>query len=452
MNLLSVVFIMSWESKSFFAIALGLFFTASILFASEETELSPDAVLLDKLVEKNLISEDEARECKKNIAEQPIITSPNLNKVRFGGYSQWRYYSMWQDYNSPYASGKISENDFSMPRLVIKVFADLQDDMTSILALNLAAPEVFDTYFIRKKVDGEFLKGILDVGYSAPDFHMESTNGGRLRTLDRCILNTYWGGKDMGFDEYDYSSNAKQCFSGNHMGIFWQGKFPFDERFFYNISIANAKGAYYWEMNHDIGVSYWGSLGYATVSDDLDLKCGINFGYSSNLFSVYDTTGGGSKECSCLGVCPYLIMQYKNLYLHTESVVSNMEYGKILSDDKPIYTTKSGDTMPYGIMIMVGYTIDIGSWGKLEPLFRFSYLYTDGGGVAEGNVLAKANSPNGYYNRAFAYYGGLNWYINSYYTKVMLGVEHLRFSDSPTRSYAKSGVANMIGLQLQLEY
>ena len=138
------------EPKSFFAIVLGLFISASILFASEETELSPDAVLLDKLVEKNLISEAEARECKKNIAEQPVITSPNLNKIRFGGYSQWRYYSMWQDYNSPSASGKISENDFSMPRLVIKVFADLQDDITSIMALNLAAPEVFDTYFIRK--------------------------------------------------------------------------------------------------------------------------------------------------------------------------------------------------------------------------------------------------------------------------------------------------------------
>ena len=129
-----------------------------------------------------------------------------------------------------------------------------------------------------------------------------------------------------------------------------------------------------------------------------------------------------------------------------------MEYGKILSDSKPIYTTQSGDTCPYGIMVMPSYTFDIGEWGKLEPIFRFAYLNTDGGGVAEGNVLANATSLNGYYNNVITYYIGVNWYINDHATKVMFGAERLRFYDSPIGTRAKEGKAYMCGIQLQLEF
>lgn len=433
------------------AIFAGLVCLSNLIIADFSSH-SGDVELLETLVSKGILTTDEAVQIQKSMVETPIVVSSEVDKIRLGAYTQVRYYSISQEFESPNNVGDIDKYRFSMPRIVLKVFADLEADWTSIMALNLASPEVFDTYFVRKKVDGEILKGILDIGYSAPKFHMEPTNGGRLKTLDRCILNTYWGGKDMGYSASDYSSNAKQCFSGNYMGVFWQGKLPCDERFYYDFSIANAKSGYYIESEQDIGLSYWTSLGYTVSAENLELSCGINVGYTTNLSSVYDTTTGHSKKISCLGFTPYLTMQYDVIFLQSQFVMSNMKYGKILSDDKPIYTTQSGNTTPYGIMAMSGYTFDVGYLGKLEPLFRFAYLYTDGAGVAEGNVLANASSLNGYYNKAFAYYCGLNWYINSYFTKVQFCIEHLRFLDSPTGLYAKEGKVNMVGVQLQLEF
>ena len=434
-----------------------LAFVVSLLFVcklalADATHISTDSALLNTLVSKGIFSESDAMQIKKSMAEEHVIMPTGDEIIRFGGYTQFRFYALNQEYHSEDKSGEIHRHRFSMPRMVIKVFADIDENYTTIMALNLSAKkEIFDTFYLARQVDSDYLVGELQLGYSAPRFHMEPTNGARLKTLDRCILNTYWGGKDMGFSEEDYSSNAKQCFSGSYMGVFWRGRMPSDKRFFYDLSVANAKNGYYIEQGRKLGLSYWGSFGFDSKIDSVGLMCGVSAGYSSNLVSVYDHAGG-SKRSSCLGVTPYLIVNYENIFLQTQFVFSQMEYGKILSDTKPIYTTQSADTCPYGIMVMPSYTFDIGEWGKLEPIFRFAYLNTDGGGVAEGNILANATSPNGYYNKALAYYVGLNWYINEHATKVLFGFEHLRFSDSPNGARAKESKAYMCGIQLQLEF
>ncbi len=411
-----------------------------------------DDYLLKSLVEKGVLSEDEALKARKEMASTPNALSTTDKKFSLYFYFQFRYQMASQDYVSDFASGDKTSRGMSLRRQVCAFIVKPDDKTRYILTLNSAAPNLFDTTTVSRKIDKGLFNGVLTFGHTLPNFNMEDSRGAKIKTPDRSIINTFWGGKDAGTDDDALNRTGNQCFAGNHIGIFWKGYMPFDECFFYNVAITNSKTGWWSDIGRNMKLAYWFSSGYEIAQPDFSIKTGLNFGYSENVASAYDVSNNGYKNCDCYGVSAYFIMQKGSIFLQTEAVVSSTENGKIQSDDVALYTTNSGRANPFGGFIMLGYTFDLGEFGSIEPIVRYSYLNTNCAGVSENNVLYAVQSLNGYYDKVHACYVGFNWYFYNRSLKLQLGYERLRFSDAPASNQSKHCDVNMGIAQLQIEF
>ncbi len=437
---------------TFFALVFTLRFPIIPCFAGSLENSNSDKILLDTLQKKGILTDEEVSKISKKMSEQ----SENLvfaeEKMRIYFYAQFRCYVATQNYEDENIKGYASTQGAALRRQIWAFFADFNDSTDAFISINTAAGHWFDSAALTKKFDSEYFDGSLSFGHLRPNFNMEGLSGARIKTPDRSVIHTFWGGKDPGTSNNRLNRTANQCFSGNHIGIFANSKIPFCEDFVWSAAITNAKNDYWDNVYGKIGLAYWFSLGYEIKNDSISLRTGINFGYSTNIASAYDEKSNSSNDCEALGTALYFIMQRDSLFVQTEIVTSITEHGKTQSDYLPLYTAKSGQSNPFGAMAMIGYTFDIGEYGAIEPIIRYSFLNTNGAGVAEGNVLFAVGSPNGYYNEINAYYIGVNWYLLGESVKIQAGFEHLRFSDSPTSGRSKHCDTNLGILQIQLEF
>ncbi len=412
-----------------------------------------DAHMLDALVERGVLSEEEALNARKFSTEFHPAFATKANALKIIVYAQVRYMSIGQSFNGSLGKKSTTSNGASLRRQVWAFLANFDENTDFYLSINTATKEqLFDSAYLTRKVDGNFIKGKLRLGYYIPDFTMEDPSGAKIKTPDRSIINTYWGGKDSDTVNNALTRTANQCFGGNHLGVYWNGLMPFDERFFVNAAITNSKNAYWDSIGNGFDLAYWVSSGFATKTDDMSIKTGINFGYSSNLTSVYNEKTGKFQECESFGLATYLIMQLKNFFIETEAVVTTTEHNKIQSADSPIFSSKSGRTTPFGAFIALGYTFDIGEFGKLEPIVRYSYLNSNGAGVSESNVLYGVSSASGYYDVVNSIFLGANWYIQGNAIKLQVGFEHLYFSGNPADGADKSARTNVGIVQFQVMF
>ncbi len=411
-----------------------------------------DKYLLDILVERGILRETEALKVRKEMTKAPEIAITDIKKFSLYFYFQFRYQMVSQDYVSNFDTGDKVSRGLSLRRQVCAFLTKLDDDTDFVLTLNSAAPNMFDSTNVSRKVDNSFCKGVFTLGYTSSKFNMEDPRGAKIKTPDRSVINTFWGGKDAGSDDNALNRTANQCFAGKHVGIFWQGYMPFDEHFIYHVAITNSKSGWWRDIGKSMKLAYWGTLGYEIKENDFSLKTGVNMGYSENVASAYNTTNGSSQYCDCYGLATYLILQKGAIFVQTEAVVSSTEHGKIQSDSVALYTTDSPRATPFGGFITFGYTFDFGSLGKFEPIFRYSYLNTNGAGVSENNVLYAVQSLNGYYDKIHAFYVGFNWYFYGDNLKLQIGYERLRFFDSPSSNNSKHCDTNFGIAQLQIEF
>ncbi len=412
-----------------------------------------NATMLDALVERGVLSEEEAINARKLSTEFQPAFATKANALKIIVYAQVRYMSIGQSFSGSSGKKSMSSNGASLRRQVWAFLANFDENTDFYLSINTATKEqFFDSAYLTRKVDGDFIKGKLRLGYYIPDFTMEDPSGAKIKTPDRSIINTYWGGKDSDTANNALSRTANQCFGGNHLGIYWNGLMPFDERFFVNAAITNSKNAYWDSAGNGFDLAYWISAGFATKTDEVSIKTGVNFGYSSNLTSVYNEHTGKFQECESFGLATYLIMQLKNFFIETEAVVTTTEHNKILSDSAPTFSSKSGRTTPFGGFIALGYTFDIGEFGELEPIVRYSYLNSNGAGVSESNVLYGVSSASGYYDVVNSIFLGANWYIQGNAIKLQVGFEHLYFSSNPAGGADKSARTNVGIVQFQVMF
>lgn len=409
-----------------------------------------DRYLIDVLVERGILSHQEALQTRKLMASAPEIILTRQRSLKIYFYSQIRYSSTTQTYSQGGDSQTASNTGASLRRQILAFDADITDGTRAFISINTAALNLFDSLFVQRRVETRFFDYDLAFGYMSPKFNMESPAGAQLKTPDRSILNTFWGGKDPGYDDDDVKRSANQCFAGNHIGVFIDARAPFDEHAFWGVSVTNAKNSYWRELDEKLGLAYWAKFGYAIKTEDVDFSCGINAGYSENIASI--RTPYGREKCDCMGVCIYHVLQWGRIFFETEFTASRTSHGKTVSDDQPLYASASGNSLPYGAMAMFGYTVYDGSWGRVEPIFRYAYLDSGGAGVAENNVLYSIKSLNGLYNRIKAYYIGCNWYIDGNTLKFQLGFEHLDFEGSPTGRVAKYCSVDMGIAQFQVEF
>ena len=88
----------------------------------------------------------------------------------------------------------------------------------------------------------------------------------------------------------------------------------------------------------------------------------------------------------------------------------------------------------------------------MAPVFRYSWLDTDGRGLNISDAVRQADNVGGVFNTAQDFYVGLNWYLDGDNLKIQLGYSYVQFSgeiggDSP---HVAEGHALRLQLQVKL--
>lgn len=416
---------------------------STALFASG-LAVAQDKALLNTLVNKGVITQEEASQ----IAKESVVVRPAQNTVRsltFQGRIQTQYeyiqVNETQSLNNavPAAGRQRATNDFIMRRLFLGATADLGSGWSGVITADFAATStgaggrnyIVDAY-VRKAVDVDYLRGRFDVGYRKVNFGQEENTGSaNLLAVERSLATNYFTGN---YNANGAGTQGRRLGFGNRgVGLFWDGTVPQVEGLGYGLAVTTNQNQTFQLQNAASNtLAFWANLLYRNQYEGLKYTVGVNYGYKPK-GSFTGTTANPVAFRSAWGVNPYLQLEYDAALLRAEYLFADVENGQTTNPN-------SQGAAPQGANIFLAYTFDLGASGKLQPVFRYSYLQTNGRGIAVSDGIRNAN--NGVtapYNSAYSLYGGFNWLILGNAVKLSAGLEYAEFSGFTA---AQSALAN----------
>ena len=311
--------------------------------------------------------------------------------------------------------------------------ADLGSGWEAELIADFARDDAgyIDKALISKKVDWDSLQGKLILGYQKINFGLEeNTSSSKLLTVERSLATRYFtegvNGRRLGL-------------GGRHTGVFWAGKIPQVKGLEYGVSVTNSYNNSPTKLagNADNNLLYGASVSYKTNIEDVSLKVGTNFAYTNGM-----NVNNNAAHCEVMGVNPYLTASYLGLTAYADFMLAQVQNGR---------NSYSEDATPMGANVAAEYKFDIGDFGKLAPVARYSWLDTDGRGVKMSDGIRNANA-NTTFASGQSIYVGLNWYINGDALKFQLGYEWAQLDgvQSGRTAVAQHSEANAVRAQMQV--
>ncbi len=434
-----------------------IFLLTSLLFlpSISSAENFQDAELLQTLVEKGIITQEEAVEIKKSGVEQAVLLPESRKRFRTFFIVQARY--AYAHYDEGYAGIGLSDsNRFYIRRFIPVFIGDVTDNSRFMVTLFMPSGNPLNTAHYEVDFEGDVLAGKLMLGYWSVNYATEECDScTHLYTPDRSFLCLYFGGYgDGAFEGRQKTAYSTVLgFSGYHAGAYWHGYLPKNRELKYSVCVVNSQtGMIYSEEDNGIGT--WLTFEYETKNRPYYLRAGVNMGYSTSASSLVDSVSLPSKIVAhgdIYGFNPYLRFSYKDFTFHYELMYAHVEHGKTMSAAIPLYTKASGTACPWGFYVMGAYKLlSLGEWGEIEPNFKFCYLDTDGRGFRFADSI-HAVSNTGIYDKVCSYYFGFNWYMRGRDLKYTVGYEYYDASGSPVAGIAdKSGQLGKFIAQMQI--
>lgn len=405
------------------ALAIGAVYSAN----------AQDKATLDLLVSKGVITQGEA----DKISKDSVKISPKektTKSIKLSGNLQFQYENIGvKEFDSDSSNHLTSQNNFIARRLFLGVEADLGAGWSANIVTDFANTKTYiNNAFISKKVDWNFLQGKLDIGYAKVNFGFEeNTSAAKLLTIERSLTTTYFT---------DGSNGRKLGFGARHTGVFWNGKVDQVEGLTYGFAIANSynNSPTTLATGGDNTLSYWANIAYARKVADVDLKAGLNFGYTNG---TNVSTDAAPVHSSIYGFNPYITAKFYGFYLWSDFFYSGVDNGRL---------NYTGTANPLGLNVGVEYRFDIGDLGQLGPTVRYSWLDTDGRGIKTSDGIRNA-SANSTYDAAQSVYIGANWYLSGDAIKFQLGYEWAQFNGAQSgKTAATIADANAVRAQVQV--
>ena len=403
-----------------------------------------DRPMLDMLVRKGVVSRREAAELAKECAEV-VYEARYAKSVKISS----RFQLQFEDLSSELFSGDGAplygrpKTGFIVRRMFLQADASLGSGWDARMSVDLARTRlnsVLTDNYVSKKIDGEWLEGTLYLGFMKPYFCYEDVvSSFSLSAIERSTASMYWTG----------AANGRRLGVGNrYAGVRWNGKVGRVKGLSYTLAVTNSfqldpdetDGLEYdYKDNH---LAYWLSLHYDIKQDDFNLRFGVYTMYSSTA----NKKMGQGEAAAIYSVNPYFTGNWGALYFWGEYLASAVDDGRALPSNSWARAN------PYGLNICFEYRFDIGEFGKLAPVFRYSWLDTDGRGLNISDAVRQADNVGGVFNTAQDFYVGLNWYLDGDNLKIQLGYSYVQFSgeidgDSP---HVAEGHALRLQLQVKL--
>ncbi len=420
-----------------------------------------DKALLETLVKKGTLTQEEAAD----IAKQSVVVTPGSKETKSikikGGISAWYGWNQGDMQTSPRGTGKLPQtNGFELRYVKLGLEADLgmgwSADIMTDFGMEGSDRDYLDRVVISKKVALDYLIGQLDIGLSKVNFGQEQNmdDFGQL-AIERSVATFFFTRPDT------YATGVPggkgKNFGSRALGVFWNGTLLQIEGLYYGVAAVggNSFEDGYSALSNEQGnnnLSFYLNAGYknsVTIKNQtVFYDVGVNYGYSSGGYEWLVAATNSYENRSIWGLNPYAAIKWEGLTLLGEFFIQSIE------DGKDTLTAPKTST-PLGVNATVAYKFDIGEWGKIEPVLRFSWLTSDGYGiVGAGNGQSFAQrSPLGVpyaFNNAKQVYLGANWYVIPA-VKVSAGYEWAQFSDNAnTPDEAYRATSSTIRAQLQI--
>lgn len=423
--------------------------------------LSPaqDKSLLDALVAKGALTPLEASEISKQSAAAVTPLEPDTKSLKISAMMQLQYGYLHTDAQAPLPREGADRNSLGVRRLFLGAAADLGSGFGGVIDLDLCASgnanaKYLNVAFLSKTVDYEYLKGTLCAGYLKVHFGIdEKTPASQLLAVDRSLVTRYFT-----FGQKAGSGNVG--FGSAYTGLFWDGKSSFIDGLNYGFAVTDAEN---WRITakgsdaYKDSLNIWANVFYLRAIDiglenKVNLKLGFNFGYGGGANSKNPVSGSADSCGQIWGIDPYLQLKWGPLTLSGEFIMTGIEYGRNMGSE---------NATPYGFNIVGEYLFDIGDYGRIGPILRYSGLNTNGRGArisdclfAAENLDTSGDNPANLYDTAKGVYAGINWYLDGDNMKLQVGYEWVEFAGNPSFSANphKRAEVNSVRVQLQMKF
>ncbi len=425
---------------------LGLM--ASVALFGSLTVKAQDKATLDLLVKKGIITQADADGVAKSSAAIPVVPhDSNVKKMQLEGDLQIQYDWLTSEDKTSGAANPPATSEFMIRRAHLGAIADLGNGWSGEILMDFAAgaqapsaPQagIGDAWnLFEKAIITDNLSdydGKLTIGYTKVMFGLEeTTSANAVKPIERSLGSRY-------FDEaYRGQTSRRLGFANHHVGLFWDGTVSSIPGFVYGGALTN--GVQTSEQYTNPGgfnkFAVWLYSGYGSKFGDLSYKGGINFGISPSGNSN-PGPGATAQSNTVWGYNPYLTLDYGNFELSSE-------FEQAVADNA---RTNAGAVTsraaPYAITITPSYKIT----PQWEVVARYSYLNSNGRGIAPGDVVRDGVNPSvggTLFDSADQYYVGVNWYIMGNSLKWSLGYEYSEFSNRGTNA------SNLTGPKFDIE-
>lgn len=392
-----------------------------------------DKALLETLVKKGMLTQQEAAQiAKDSVAVTPATKSTKSIKI-FGGAQGW--YSWGKNSVKSGSETFGQQNGFTLRYVKLGIEADVgggwSAEVVTDFGMEGASKNYLDKVVASKKIDLDYINGTLQLGLRKVNMGYEQNmdDFGQL-AVERSVA-TYF------FTRYDGKN-----FGSRTVGVFWDGNITQVDGLYYGAAVTSgvSEGGvdnYITEAQDSSALSFWANMGYKNVADvkgeTLSYDIGVNFGYAPQ--GMNDDIRY-TKKGSVWGINPYATLNWRGLTLIGEFFLQQAED----------YTPRRNGVgrTPMGANFTAAYKMDIGEWGAIEPVFRGSYVSTNGMGLRSaysGDDLENVN-------QAMTFYGGVNWYATTA-VKTSLGYE-FAYYDQGDASSVERVYGNTVWAQVQV--
>ena len=367
-----------------------------------------DKALLETLVKKGMLTQQEAAQiAKESVAVTPATKSTKSIKI-FGGAQGWYTWAEDSVKSGNNAPNPQQESGFTLRYVKLGVEADVGAGWSATVVTDFgtegAGRNYLDKVVASKKIDLDYINGTLQLGLRKVNMGYEQNmcDFGQLAIERSIATNFFTRGEGLG---------ESRNFGSRTVGVFWDGNITQVEGLYYSLAVTSglteSTDDFLTSAQNSSALSFYASMGYKNVAEingeALAYDFGVNFGYAPQ--GMYNTVVGDSRG-SIWGINPYATFNWRGLTFIAEFFLQQYED----------YQFNNGICRtPLGSNLTVAYKMDIGEWGAIEPVARWSYVYANGGAVySEFSGLG--------FNQATTGYIGVNWYATPS-VKTSLGYE-----------------------------
>ncbi|MFH1498494.1 MAG: porin [Verrucomicrobiota bacterium] len=398
--------------------------------ASAAAYAQDSGALLDALVKKGILNDQEAEEIRADLTSDfhatpwAIAGGKNTKSLKISGRIQGQFDALSTDTDGAGATVAANQH-FFLRRVRLGAEANISSDWKAFINYDFASTS-FDAAYAKFDTDffGEDLS--LTFGLRKPNFgYEETTSSGSLKSIERSGVTRYFvesnNTRRLGAGKYrigvfaDFNGNARK---GKESGLFYGAAITNPEQVGgTGNGIGNA-------TNNNF--AYWADAGYTGLFENGSYKTGLALGYLPDQGAVI---GGGDDitEASL-----YADVTFGAFNLAAEYLTAKVE-------------NAAGDNDVVGYWIQPSYKVT----DKFELVARYSHLDTDGRGVRVSDGIRNSNSVGGAgtANELTEYYLGFNYYIAGSDVKFSLGCVGGE-TDGALREEEVSGVRS----QLQINF